>query len=288
MAAPLVLKVYTDTTQSLKSLGVLNSAMAGTGKSALGMGEDIARSARIAVLNSVKVENTIAAEAAAYRQLATDVTLSARAQANATRMAEAADTRLARAQGLVVTSSRGVSTGSKTAERDLGKLTRGALAGSGVISALGRSLAFASGGFIAVAGTATLLHNAITEALSFAATEKQVTAQLKTSVRGEQDQDPGFAHRRVEAVRVHPWRSAPVVRLSRPCQRRRRPVVEAERHRCRRCARPAHRSVVRLDCAREGARRILHCTATAWDHRPQDGSRHGCDRVRRQEVRGAG
>ncbi len=181
MAAPLVLKVYTDTTQSLKSLGVLNSAMAGTGKSALGMGEDIARSARIAVLNSVKVENTIAAEAAAYRQLATDVTLSTRAQANATRMAEAADTRLARAQGMVVASSRGVSTGSKTAERDLGKLTRGALAGSGVISSLGRSLAFASGGFIAVAGTATLLHNAIQEALGFAATEKQVTAQLKTS-----------------------------------------------------------------------------------------------------------
>ncbi len=73
-----------------------------------------------------------------------------------------------------------MSTATKTAENDLGKLTRGALAGSGVISSLGRSLAFASTGFIAVAGTATILHSAIQEALSYAATQKQVTAQLKT------------------------------------------------------------------------------------------------------------
>ncbi len=92
-----------------------------------------------------------------------------------------ANAKLNRTLGVTSTGLTKTSAGAKTAENDIGKLTRGALAGSGVISSLGRSLAFASGGFIAVAGTATLLHNAITEALAFAATEKQVTAQLKTS-----------------------------------------------------------------------------------------------------------
>ncbi len=92
-----------------------------------------------------------------------------------------ANAKLNRTLGVTSTGLTKTSAGAKTAENDIGKLTRGALAGSGVISSLGRSLAFASGGFIAVAGTATLLHNAITEALGFAATEKQVTAQLKTS-----------------------------------------------------------------------------------------------------------
>ncbi len=181
MAAPLVLRIITDVTQTLKATSIASSSFTSTGKAALGMGVDIERATKTAVINGVKMEDTLTAEAAAYRKLAESATLSAREQAKAAQYAELADAKLARAQGLLVAGTRGTSTAAKTAENDLGKLTRGALAGSGVISSLGRSLAFASGGFIAVAGTATLLHNAITEALTFAATEKQVTAQLKTS-----------------------------------------------------------------------------------------------------------
>ncbi len=180
MAAPLILRIITDASQTLRANQSVIASNTLVGKSALDMGADFAVAAKSAVRTAVAMEEAIGKEAAAYRALSTSASLSAREQVKAAQLAEVADARLARSQGLVVTSMRGTSTGAKTAERDLGKLTRGALAGSGVISALGRSLAFASGGFIAVAGTATLLHNAIADALSYAATQKQVEAQLKT------------------------------------------------------------------------------------------------------------
>lgn len=48
-----------------------------------------------------------------------------------------------------------------TAERSIGKATRGALAGTGIFHGLGRSLAFASGGYLAFAGASALVSDAI-------------------------------------------------------------------------------------------------------------------------------
>jgi hypothetical protein len=78
--------------------------------------------------------------------------------------------------------------------RDLNKATRGALSGSGVMSHLGRSLAFASGGFLAFATIGGALRSSIDAAVDAAATQRQLAAQLKASglsyknYRGEIDQ----------------------------------------------------------------------------------------------------
>ncbi len=181
MPAPLILRIIEDATSVFKTNDAVVSSMTRVGDAALATDADFKKAAAGQVASSLRVEKALEGQIVAYRELAQSATSSAAEQAKATQLGALASERLARAQGLVVTGTRGVSTSSKTAEQDIGKLTRGALAGSGVISSLGRSLAFASGGFIAVAGTATLLHNAISEALSFAATQKQVTAQLKTS-----------------------------------------------------------------------------------------------------------
>ncbi len=74
-----------------------------------------------------------------------------------------------------------LSTATKTAEVDLNKIVRGGLAGSGALSALGRSLAFASTGFIAFAVGATVIKSSIKAAQDEAVAQKQVAAQLKTS-----------------------------------------------------------------------------------------------------------
>ncbi len=177
----LILRLVEDASSVFKTNAAVVSSMTKVGVAANDLDADFKKAAAGQVASSLKVERSLKGQIAAYRELSTSATASAAEQAKATQLGALASERLARSQGLVVASSRGLSTGAKTAENDLGKLTRGALAGSGVISSLGRSLAFASGGFIAVAGTATLLHNAIAEALDFAATEKQVTAQLKTS-----------------------------------------------------------------------------------------------------------
>ncbi len=57
----------------------------------------------------------------------------------------------------------GVSRQANVAGRDLGKLSRGALAGSGAFRGLGRSLAFASGGFLGGYGLTAAISGAVTE-----------------------------------------------------------------------------------------------------------------------------
>ncbi len=181
MAAPLILRIIGDASSYFKTAEGVVSANTKVGQSALAMGGNFTKAAEAQVAagaKAIQVQRAMVAELTATSAAAV---AGSDEQIAATVALERAQANLNRSMGLTAIGTRGVSTGAKTAERDLGKLTRGALAGSGVISSLGRSLAFASGGFIAVAGTATLLHNAITEALAFAATEKQVTAQLKTS-----------------------------------------------------------------------------------------------------------
>ena len=181
MAPPLILRIIEDATSVFKTNDAIISSQTAVGRSALVMGADFTKSAAAQV---AAIEKSLAAQRAliASQKEQRAAILATGGSTEAVDIAIASSqAKLNRALGTTSIGLAGTSTGAKTAERDLGKLTRGALAGSGVISSLGRSLAFASGGFIAVAGTATLLHNAITEALAFAATEKQVTAQLKTS-----------------------------------------------------------------------------------------------------------
>ncbi len=66
-------------------------------------------------------------------------------------------------------------------ERSIGHATRGAAAGSGAFRSLGRSLAFASAGFIGFATATDVLKKSIDAATEAAATQKQLAAQFRSS-----------------------------------------------------------------------------------------------------------
>ena len=149
VAPPLILRIISDARQAFKTNDELIASNTLVGRSGLTMGTDLAKGSKTAIASSLALEDALGKQAASYRALAADASLSAREQAKAAQLAEAADLRLARAQGVVLAGSRGVGKGAQTAERDLNKMTRGVLAGSGALSGLGRSLAFSSSGFIA-------------------------------------------------------------------------------------------------------------------------------------------
>src|SRR5690242_4913064 len=95
---------------------------------------------------------------------------------------------------------------SRTFDRDLSRTVRGTIAGSGAFRGLGRSLAFASGGFLTAAGLASGLKGAIKAAsdlneeinksgVVFRGSEKQVLSWSKTI-------NPAFGLTRTEALKT--------------------------------------------------------------------------------------
>lgn len=72
-------------------------------------------------------------------------------------------------------------TSTKQFNHELTAASRGALAGSGVFRGLGRSIAFASGGFLAFASAGQFLRTSIDAAKQAAVTQKQLGAQFKAS-----------------------------------------------------------------------------------------------------------
>jgi len=69
----------------------------------------------------------------------------------------------------------------RTFERDLSKASRGALAGSGVFKTMGRSIAFASGGFLAFASAGEFIRKSVDAAVEAQQTQRQLAAQFKAS-----------------------------------------------------------------------------------------------------------
>ncbi len=100
-------------------------------------------------------------------------------RAAASALAARAETKYARSIGDTTVATRGLSGASKTAERDINKFSRGVLAGSGVLSGLGRSLAFASSGFIA----ASLGAAGIVESIKGAESLEKAQASLAVAIR---------------------------------------------------------------------------------------------------------
>ncbi len=100
-------------------------------------------------------------------------------QAAATVAADAALAKYNRSIGLTATSTAGFGRANRTAERDLNKAVRGALAGSGVFGKLGRSLAFASSGFLGVAIGVGLISKSITSAEALAKAQDSLSVAIE-------------------------------------------------------------------------------------------------------------
>ncbi len=181
MAPPLIVRAILDTVQYFKAAEGVNTANAGMGATALAMGSDFTKSSSQVVAAGVTVAESLQRQVAEYGQLAAAAKAGSIEQQIAAAQGAKAQLGLNRMLGTSAVATSKVSQEAKKGERDLGKLTRGALAGSAVFSKLGRSLAFASTGFIAVAGGATVIAESIRQAEGLAAAQRQVDRQLQTS-----------------------------------------------------------------------------------------------------------
>jgi len=149
------------------------------GRSFSTVGVDATKSAEAQVAAAVKASEALKITAANLRAVEAASTGEKRVQA--ARLAADAEARYAASLGLTTTATRAASTAAREGERDLNKVVRGGLAGAGVFKELGRSLAFASSGFIAFAAGATLIRRSIDAATELAATQRSVAKQLQTS-----------------------------------------------------------------------------------------------------------
>ena len=164
MAAPLILRIIGDATSYFKTADTVVATNTKMGQSALAMGSDFAKAAEAQVAagtKAIQVQRAMVAELTAAQS---KTIAGSDEQIAATVALESAQSKLNRTLGISSAGFGATSRGAQDAERDLGKMTRGALAGTGAISSMGRSLAFASGGFLAVAGGATLIKGSITDA----------------------------------------------------------------------------------------------------------------------------
>jgi hypothetical protein len=186
VAAPLIVRLVMDAAGYLKTVDTAVASNTKLEQSSLGVGEAMQVSANKSVNASLRATEALKAQIAGYRELAASAEQSAAIRERAALLANRAEGRLNSQLGLTAALSN-TSTAAKTGERDLGKFTRGALAGSGAASSLGRSLAFASTGFIAIAGASTIIASSIKAAISLEKTQRQVATQLKTSGKSWQD-----------------------------------------------------------------------------------------------------
>jgi hypothetical protein len=187
VAAPLIVRLIMDAAGYLKTSDTAVASNTKLASSALRVGEAMQISSKQRVEASLRATEAMKAEVVGYQKLAASATESAAVRTRAALLAEKAEGRLNAQLGLSSAAQVAASRSVQTGERDLGKFTRGALAGSGAASSLGRSLAFASTGFIAVAGTSTLIASSIKASLDLAKTERQVGAQLKTTGKSWKD-----------------------------------------------------------------------------------------------------
>lgn len=145
------------------------------------LGIDAKASADVQIQAALKRDAALRQNVAALRASAAAAPANSREQIVATNLASSAELRLARSHGVTAAEAEKLSRSSRTAERDVGKATRGLLAGSGAAEGLGRSLAFASGGYLAFAGGADILRKSVDAARELARTQRQDATQLKAA-----------------------------------------------------------------------------------------------------------
>ncbi len=131
-------------------------------------------SASIQVAASVRKTERLRQEAVEYRRLSAAAVKGSQEQIAAANLATRAESRLA-------AESQRLRGNASNLDKDIGRASRGALAGSGVFRGLGRSIAFASGGFLAFASAGQFIRTSIDAAKEAQVTQKQLGQQLKNN-----------------------------------------------------------------------------------------------------------
>lgn len=128
---------------------------------------------------AVKAHEALRVNALALSSRAASLPSGSREQAAATLLAAEAQAKYARAVGETTARTHGLGTASREAERDLSRTLRGAAAGSGIFSRLGRSMAFASAEFLGFAVGASIVARSISGAENLAKAQDSLAVAIE-------------------------------------------------------------------------------------------------------------
>jgi hypothetical protein len=181
VARKLIVEVAADISQYLRGMTESAKAAKTLDVQVSELNVDTQKLAETQVRAAALASDRLRSQAAAYRGIAASATAGSREQIAATRLAEAAEHKLALATGATAAETRAFGAQARVLERDLGRATRGALSGSGIFNSFGRSLAFASGGFIAFHEASAFIRDSINAAQDAIVSQRQLAAQMKTS-----------------------------------------------------------------------------------------------------------
>jgi hypothetical protein len=194
MARGLYVPVFADISQYIKGLREADKA---TSVFAREVTVDSQKMAQAQVTAAVKTTEALKTQVVAYRELAAAAEKGSAEQVAAANLAARAEERLAASLG----AAGGATARTRGHARGLGKdfehMTRGAISGSGALHGFTRSLAFASGGFLAFEGVSKFLTDSVTAAREAGAAQRSLSAQMKAS--GESFADN---RKRIEQVAV--------------------------------------------------------------------------------------
>lgn len=131
------------------------------------------------VASTTKQIRSLQERTIAYRQAADAAAKGSAEQQALLVKAASAQSRLNTALGVSTSGYGRVGKAASSAEKDLSKAARGGLAGTGIFTGLGRSLAFASGGFLAFAGVTAGIRDAIQGADNLAKAQKGLDVAIQ-------------------------------------------------------------------------------------------------------------
>jgi hypothetical protein len=177
----LVVEVAADISQYIKGLSQASSATKKLDVSVSELNVDTKKLTETAVRASVKRAERLEKEVAGYRQLAAVAVKGSREQIAATNLAAQSERKLASSFAVVGVEARQASRHTSRLGRDVDHAARGALSGSGLFHSFGRSLAFASGGFIAFHEASDFIRESINAAREAIVAQRSLAAQMKAS-----------------------------------------------------------------------------------------------------------
>jgi hypothetical protein len=139
-----------------------------------------ARTAKVQIDAAIRTDARLREQLSVYRQVAATASAGSREQIVAANLAARAEARLGGSIAVTAAEARIGSRSIHQSERELGRLTRGALAGTGALRGLGRSLAFGSGGFLTAAGSFLVIRRSIQTAEQAQVAQRQLGATMRS------------------------------------------------------------------------------------------------------------
>jgi putative Ca2+/H+ antiporter (TMEM165/GDT1 family) len=181
MARKLIVEIVADSTKFLQSMKASSAATTkfAAGVDKVAVSSEVAAKAQVAA--AVKTTESLKLQVAEYKRLAAAAEVGSKEQIAAANLAAQAERKLAVSLGVAAHEAQNLQKHSGLLGRDVSKATRGALAGSGIFHTFGRSLAFASGGFIAFESVTKFLTDSINAAREAGVAQRSLAAQMKAS-----------------------------------------------------------------------------------------------------------